>query len=112
MDSSFRANWLFEIIAALCSHYSWTQHYVKQLIYADAYDFFEIAQREKEMEYKNKVRNSLIVRHAIENMMTEKPTPLDEYFKAYGVGFDSGIKDDRTAEQIMADIDAAFENLD
>lgn len=112
MDDTFRANWLFEVIAVLCSHYSWTRHYVKHLIYAEAYDFYEIAQREKEAEYKNKLRNSLIVRHAIENMMAEKPVALDTYFDQYGVGFDSGIKDERTPEQIMADIDAAFENLD
>lgn len=77
--------------------------------YADLMVLYRKSQKNLEDQRLNETRNALLIRHAIENMMTEKPIPLDEYFNNFGVGFENTVVDNRTAEEIIAEIDAAFE---
>lgn len=104
------------MLATVCSHYSWSLKVAQTLTYFRLYNFFSIANREKEEKARNELRNTTIIKHSIETTIMgalgadgELPS-LAEYFDQFGVGTGETIKEDvRTIEELMADIDAAFE---
>lgn len=84
--------------------------------YADLITLYDKQNREKEDDLRNELRNTIIIKHSIETTIMgalgadgELPS-LAEYFDQFGVGTGETIKEDaRTIEELMADIDAAFE---
>lgn len=81
--------------------------------YANLMVLYRKSQKTEENQRLSETRNALLIRHAIENMMSEKPVPLDEYFDAFGVGFaEYESTDNRTAQEIINDVDKAIENAE
>lgn len=84
--------------------------------YADLIALYDKQNKEKEGDLRNELRNTIIIKHSIETTIMgalgaegELPS-LAEYFDQFGVGTGETIKEDvRTIEELMADIDAAFE---
>lgn len=117
--NEFYSDWITEMLATVCSHYSWPLEVAKTMTYFRFYNFFNIAIREKEEKARNELRNTAIVKHSIETTIMgalgfdgELPS-IAEYLDRFGVGTGETIEEDeRTIEELMADIDAAFENLD
>lgn len=87
--------------------------------YADLIALYDKQNKEKEGGLRNELRNAVIIKHSIETTIMgalgfegELPS-IAEYLDRFGVGTGETIEEDEcTIEELMADIDAAFENLD